>query len=77
LEGARIDSRQNTGGCLPGTANAGLGDLLNQGLAIFQAGHASSPSWKIACSFFDILCPRQNPKIWSANSGQNFCLSDG
>ena len=25
----------------------------DQGLAIFQAGHASSPSWKIAWSFFD------------------------
>jgi hypothetical protein len=38
---------------LPGTVGAGLGDLVNQGLAIFQAGHASSPSWKIAWSFFD------------------------
>jgi hypothetical protein len=36
---------------LPGTVGAGLGDLVNQGLAIFQAGHASSPSWKIAWSF--------------------------
>ena len=26
----------------------GLGDKINQGLAIFQAGHASSPSWKLA-----------------------------
>src|SRR3954466_7443510 len=53
LEGARINSRQRAGGCLPGTAGASLGYLTNQDLAIFRAGHASSPSWKIAESFFD------------------------
>jgi hypothetical protein len=52
LDGARIDTRQNTGGRLPGTVGTGLGDLVNQGRAIFQAGHASSSSWKIAASFF-------------------------
>ena len=36
-----------------GAAGAGLLDGVQQGLAIFQAGHASSPWWKIAWSFFD------------------------
>src|SRR5882757_6609982 len=53
LDGARINSRQSAGGCLPGTAGASLADLTNQDLAIFRAGHASSPSWKIAESFFE------------------------
>ena len=40
---------------MPSAAGAGFGDINEQGLAIFQAGHASSPSWKIAASFFDHL----------------------
>src|SRR4051794_2502136 len=53
LESAWIDPRQSAGGSLPRAAGAGLSNLVNQDLAIFQAGHASSPSWKIAWSFFD------------------------
>ncbi len=36
LDRARIRSRQSTGRCLAGAVGAGLGDLGNQGLAIFQ-----------------------------------------
>src|SRR5271157_6583790 len=50
LDRARVDPGQRTGLRLPGTTRASRGDLVDQGLAIFQAGHASSPSWKIAWS---------------------------
>ena len=35
------------------SVGAGLRDVTHQGLAVFQAGHSSSPSWKTAESFFD------------------------
>src|ERR1019366_1667765 len=53
LNGARVETSQSAGFRQSGAARLGLLDLASQGLAIFQAGHASAPSWKIAESFFD------------------------
>lgn len=53
LDGAGIDARQGAGWFQTGTRSLGFMDRLKQGQAIFQAGHASPPSWKIAESFFD------------------------
>src|SRR5450755_368251 len=50
---ACVDAGQSTGRSKPGAFRAGLFDVAHQGLAVFQAGHASSPSWKTAESFFD------------------------
>src|SRR3954453_22869516 len=50
---AGIDAGQRTGRGEPGAVGAGLFDVTHQDLAVFQAGHASSPSWKTAASFFD------------------------
>ena len=52
LQGARIDPRQSAGG-LRRAVGAGFGDQISKGLAILRAGHASSPSWKIAANFFE------------------------
>jgi hypothetical protein len=52
LEGPHVDAGQVAGRGQPGTGGAGLADLGSQGLAVFQAGHASSPSRKTASSFF-------------------------
>src|SRR4051794_6665150 len=53
LRRARVDAGQGTGRGEPGAADAGLLDGVQQDLAIFQAGHASSPLRKIAESFFE------------------------
>ena len=50
---AGVDAGQSTGRREPGPARAGLFNVTHQDLAVFQAGHASSPSWKTAESFFD------------------------
>ena len=52
LHRARVDAGQSAGRDEPGAAGAGLLDGVQQGPAIFQAGHASSPLRKIADSFF-------------------------
>src|SRR5882757_2909370 len=48
-----VDTPQSTGSGEPGSVRAGLFDVTHQDLAVFQAGHASSPWWKTAESFFD------------------------
>jgi hypothetical protein len=53
LDGAQVDPGQHACLNLPGAIGPRGIDLLDQGLAIFQPGRASSPSWKIAWSFFD------------------------
>src|SRR5829696_7443422 len=53
LEGPQVDAGQAAGRSEPGTGGAGLADLGRQGLAVFRAGHASSPSRKTAPSFFE------------------------
>src|SRR3954453_17943564 len=50
---AGVDARQSTGRGEPGSVRTGLFNVTHQDLAVFQAGHASSPSWKTAESFFD------------------------
>src|ERR1700733_12593468 len=50
---ADIDAGQSTGWGQPRAFPTGLRDVTDQDLAVFQAGHASSPSWKTAESFFD------------------------
>src|SRR4051812_359517 len=50
---AGVDAGQGTGRGEPGSVRAGLFDFTHQDLAVFQAGHASSPPWKTAESFFD------------------------
>src|ERR1700722_8484514 len=50
---ADIDAGQSTGWGQPRAFPTGLRDVTDQDLAVFQAGHASSPSWKTAASFFD------------------------
>src|SRR4051812_17266827 len=50
---AGVDAGQGTGWGESGSVRAGLFDVTHQDLAVFQAGHASSPSWKTAESFFD------------------------
>src|SRR6202020_2648142 len=52
-QGAGIDTRQGTGRGEPGSVRTGLFNVTHQDLAVFQAGHSSSPSWKTADSFFD------------------------
>src|SRR5271166_1137235 len=49
---AGVDAAQGTGRGEPGSVRTGLFNVTHQGLAVFQAGHASSPSWKTADSFF-------------------------
>src|SRR5271165_2895285 len=49
---AGVDAGQDTGRGEPGSVRTGLFNVTHQGLAVFQAGHASSPSWKTAESFF-------------------------
>src|ERR1019366_5206594 len=53
LNRARVEPGERARRRLPRATVPGLFDLPRQGLAIFQAGHASAPSWKIAESFFD------------------------
>ena len=53
LRRARVDAGQGTSRGEPGAASAGVLDGVQQGVAIFQAGHASSPLRKIAESFFE------------------------
>src|SRR3984957_6919857 len=48
-----VDAGQGTGRGEPGPVRTGLFNVTHQDLAVFQAGHASSPSWKTAESFFD------------------------
>ena len=50
---AGVDASQGTCRGEPGSVRAGLFNITHQVLAVFQAGHASSPSWKTAESFFD------------------------
>src|ERR1700733_14925741 len=50
---ADIDAGQSTGWGQPRAFPTGLRDVTDQDLAVCQAGHASSPSWKTAASFFD------------------------
>src|SRR5580693_657497 len=50
---AGVDAGQGTGRGEPGSVRAGLFNVTHQDLAVFQAGHASSPWWKTAESFFD------------------------
>src|SRR5271166_3393655 len=50
---AGVDAGQSTGRGEPGSVRAGVSNVTHQDLAVFQAGHASSPSWKTAESFFD------------------------
>src|SRR5271165_774692 len=49
---AGVDAGQGTGRGEPGSVRTGLFNVTHQGLAVFQAGHASSPSWKTADNFF-------------------------
>jgi hypothetical protein len=53
LKGAHDDADHLMGWTQPGTHSTGDGDVLDQGLAIFQSSHASSSRWKIASSFFE------------------------
>src|SRR3954468_19601743 len=48
LQATRIDGSQSTGRGKPRTVGAGLRDITHQDLAVFQAGHTSSPSLKTA-----------------------------
>ena len=48
-----LDAGQGTGRSQPRPFRAGLFDITHQDPAVFQAGHASSPWWKTAESFFD------------------------
>src|ERR1700704_5022077 len=48
---AGVDARQSTGRGEPGAVRAGLFNVTHQDLAVFQAGHSPSPSWKTAASF--------------------------
>src|SRR3954451_9300193 len=52
LEGPDINAGQGTNHAEPRAGGAGRGDRGGQGLAVFQAGHTSSPSRKTADSFF-------------------------
>ena len=52
-QGAGVDAGQGTRRGEPGSLRAGLFNVTHQDLAVFQAGHASSPSRKTAESFFD------------------------
>ncbi len=52
LHRAGIQTDQGAHGCQSRSGSPGLTDAVHQGLAILRAGHASSPSWKIAGSFF-------------------------
>src|SRR4051812_2867806 len=42
-QGAGIDTRQGTGRGEPGSVRTGLFNVTHQDLAVFQAGHSSSP----------------------------------
>src|SRR3954470_21690858 len=53
LRRARVNAGQGTSRGEPGAASAGVLDGVQQGVAIFQAGHAPSPWRKIADIFFD------------------------
>src|SRR4051812_27423671 len=53
LQRTGIESSQSTGWGKPCTVGAGSRDIAHQDLAVFQAGHTSSPSLKTAASFFD------------------------
>src|SRR5271166_4805642 len=48
---AGVDAGQGTGRGEPGSVRTGLFNVTHQGLAAFQAGHASSPSWKTADNY--------------------------
>src|ERR1700674_4499670 len=48
---AGVDAGQGTRRGEPGAVRAGLFNVTHQDLAVFQAGHASSPWWKTAESF--------------------------
>jgi hypothetical protein len=48
-----VDAANSAGRSVPRSICAGLFDVAHQVLAVFQAGHASSPWWKTAASFFD------------------------
>jgi hypothetical protein len=50
---AGVDAGQGAGRDEPGAVRTGLFNVTHQVLAVFQAGHASSPWWKTAESFFD------------------------
>ena len=52
-QGAGIDTRQGTGRGEPGSVRTGLFNVTHQDLAVFQAGHSSSPSWKTSPRIFD------------------------
>ena len=53
LQRPGIKASQSTGRGKPCTVGAGLRDISHQDLAVFQAGHTSSPSLKTAASFFE------------------------
>src|ERR1700692_3680429 len=50
---AGVDARQSAGRGKPGADGAGLFNVTQQDLAVFQAGHASSPSVDTRETFFD------------------------
>jgi hypothetical protein len=53
LQGTPVDAGDLAGRLQPLAIGVGRGDVLGQGLAIFEADHSSSPLLKIAATFFD------------------------
>src|SRR3954462_10578492 len=93
LQRTGIESSQSTGWGKPCTVGAGSRDIAHQDLAVFQAGHTSSPSLKTAASLWmarpsasDAGCVWKRRRGWMAKTpisvlgidlGKNSCSVAG